>query len=445
MPEPTRRSRAFRTAISGFIEARKDAKLNGKGDSAIAAKYEYAVWLGEAARRVSQIQAVTHVLKATHPDARGTSLHVEPGRLPAHASIGSHSLGENFADDVVGNAAALDVFKFLKIEVEDRPLLDWMQAGDTDLQAALADDPETARTWMEAFSSLVREEQQLASHPLAKQVYWLIGDEPSENSQFHLLQPLFASSLTHMVHAEIQDARFGEANKLARQAKREQQAHEGPYRDYPGLVVRKLGGTKPQNISQLNSERGGINYLLDSSPPDWRQDRSMRLYGTESAFYAFRWFGKVDQLLESLQHLLKANPAPTLETRKRREALDQALGQQLAQFGAAVRGSQPPGWTRDTKCRLPLSEQLWLDSERIELPIRADGHEEGDMLFNQAFHQGDWTDEVAQRFGAWLNERFRKAGISTVGDSELQHWSRQAIIDAQWPVPIQRRARGGAA
>ena len=445
MPEPTQRSRAFRTAIAAFIEVRKDAKLNGKDDSVIAAKYEYATWLGEAARRVSQIQAVTHVLKATHPDARGTSVHVEPGRLPSHASIGSHSLGENFADDVVGNAAALDVFKFLKIEVEDRPLLDWMQAGDVDLQTALSEDIETGRAWMEAFSSLVRDVEQPASHPLAKQVYWLIGDEPSEDSQFHLLQPLFASSLTHVVHAEIQDARFGEANKLARQAKREQKAHEGAYRDYRGLVVRKLGGTKPQNISQLNSERGGINYLLDSSPPDWKQDRSLRLYGTESAFYAFRWFDNVDHLLKSLQKLLKANPNPNLETRKRREGLDQALGQQLAQFGAAVRGSQPPGWTQDAKCRLPLCEQLWLDSERIEVPIRTDEHEEEDILFRREFERGDWPDEVAQRFGAWLNDWLRKAGITTVGDSELRHWSRQAIVDAQWPIPIQRRARGGAA
>jgi CRISPR-associated protein Csy1 len=439
------RSQRFRSTISDFIEDRKIAKLNGKGDPEVAAKYEYFTWLGEAARRVSQIQAVTHVLKATHPDARGTNLHVDPKRLSAHSAIGSHSLGEDFADDVVGNAAALDVFKFLKLEVENRPLLEWMQANDADLQAALSEDSETAEVWMQAFAALVREEQQPTSHPLAKQIYWLTGDEPTDDRQYQLLQPLFASSLTHMVHAEIQDARFGEANKLARQAYREGKPHDKPYRHYPALVVRKLGGTKPQNVSQLNSERGGINYLLDSSPPKWGQERTLNLSNTESAFYAFRWFDDVDYLLKKLQKLLRTDPSPNKKTRDLRKVLERELGQQMVQFGAAVRLSHTPGWTRDAKCRLPLCEQLWLDSERTELPVRSDGHAEDDLEFNKAYLHGDWPDEVAQRFGAWLNERLRTAGINTVGDSELRHWAGKAIIDAQWPIPIQRRAQGGAA
>ncbi|TVQ42384.1 MAG: type I-F CRISPR-associated protein Csy1, partial [Wenzhouxiangella sp.] len=352
---------------------------------------------------------------------------------------------ENFADDVVGNAAALDVFKFLKIEVEDRPLLDWMQANDPDLQAALAEDSATGEAWMQSFSSLVREEQQPASHPLAKQIYWLTGDDPTDDGQYHLLQPLFASSFTHVIDAEIRDARFGELNKLARQARRERKAHDIPYRDYRGLVVRKLGGTKPQNISQLNSERGGINYLLDSSPPNWGKERALNLRGSESALYAFRWFDEVEALLKKLQKLLKANPDPNLETRQKREAIERNLGQQLAEFGAAVRGSHPPGWTRDSNCRLPLCEQLWLDSERTELPVRTDEHEQDDIEFNKAYDLGNWPDEVAKRFGAWLNERLRTAGINTVGDLELRHWSRQAILDTQWPIPIQRRASGGSA
>ncbi|WP_234420839.1 type I-F CRISPR-associated protein Csy1, partial [Xanthomonas fragariae] len=61
----------------------------------------------------------------THPDARGSSLHVPPDSLPQHAEIGSHLLGAHYAQDVVGNAAALDVFKFLKIEVEGQGLLAW--------------------------------------------------------------------------------------------------------------------------------------------------------------------------------------------------------------------------------------------------------------------------------------------------------------------------------
>src|SRR5690554_2055599 len=137
----TDRAQAFRQAIIAFIDERRDAKLKGNNtDIETAAKYEYTTWLADAARRVSQIQAVTHVLKATHPDARGSSLHLAPNNLPQHREIGSHLLGDTFAEDIVGNAAALDVFKFLKTEVEGKRLFDWMQAADTDLQTAISAD-----------------------------------------------------------------------------------------------------------------------------------------------------------------------------------------------------------------------------------------------------------------------------------------------------------------
>ncbi|MFD2406618.1 type I-F CRISPR-associated protein Csy1 [Azorhizophilus paspali] len=173
------RSNRFRTTIATFIEARREAKLKGKDDDAgTASKYEYATWLADAARRVGQIQAVTHVLKATHPDARGSSLHIDPVMLPQHRDIGSHLLGEDYAEDVVGNAAALDVFKFLKLDVDGKRLIDWMQAGDADLMAALSPDSTLAKTWMEAFASLVRKDAEPTTHPMAKQVYWLVGEDP---------------------------------------------------------------------------------------------------------------------------------------------------------------------------------------------------------------------------------------------------------------------------
>ena len=103
------RSEYFRTAITTFIHERRVAKLKGDDDADKAAKYEYATWLADAARRVSQIQAVTHVLKATHPDARGSSLHAAPQSLPSHSEIGSHTLAADFAEDIVGNAAAVGV------------------------------------------------------------------------------------------------------------------------------------------------------------------------------------------------------------------------------------------------------------------------------------------------------------------------------------------------
>ena len=457
MPELTNRGNLFHAAIAGFVQTRREAKLKGKDDDAnTASKYDYATWLADAARRVSQIQAVTHVLKATHPDARGSSLHIVPSHLPQHAEIGSHLLSEDYAEDVVGNAAALDVFKLLKLNVDGRRLIDWMQAGDADLQAALSDDAEQAKVWMQAFASLVREEAQPSSHPMAKQLYWLAGEDPQDDAHYHLLQPMFSSSLAHAVHADIQDARFGETNKAARQAKRDNKPVDAIYRDYRDLVARKLGGTKPQNISQLNSERGGVNYLLASLPPPaWKPRVGTSLLKLDSVFDekhgALNRFGGVRELLRALASFLKKNPDPTMETRNHRETIEQAIGQELAMFGVAVRGSYTAGWTRDEACQLPLCEQLWLDPDRTELPLRDDPEHphwrEDDLAFNDAYVFGDWPDEVAGRFGHWLNGELRKRSdkLALLGEAEMRHFARQGILDVTWPIPLQPRAKAGAA
>lgn len=448
MTEPADRRKAFRDAIAAFIEARREAKLKGKeDDDDTASKYDYSTWLADAARRVGQIQAVTHVLKATHPDAKGSSLHVVPGTLEQHADIGTHILGDDFAEDVVGNAAALDVFKFLKIEVEGGRLLDWMQAEDADLRHALHQDEATASGWMQEFRNLVRTPPQPASHEVAKQLYWLTGTAPADDDQYHLLQPLFSSSLAHAVHEEVQDARFGEANKAARQARRDGHAHDAPYRSYPDLAVRKLGGTKPQNISQLNSERGGVNYLLASLPPRWKQAKPRSLKIPDDVWSQFQHFGEVSVLLKSLIDLLKRDPDPNMDTRIAREDIEQALGAYLPAFADFVAETREPGWTRQGDHELPLEMQIWLDPRRVSLAPRTDNEQQAkdDVAFEAAYEWKDWPDEIAGRFAHWLNARLRDAGITDVGDSEAKHWARQAIVEADWPATIQRRMPTGDA
>lgn len=446
--EHARRSEGFRSAIAAFIDGRREAKLKGKEDgAATASKYDYETWLADAARRVGQIQAVTHVLKATHPDARGSSLHVDPAGLPVHREVGSHLLGPGFAEDVVGNAAALDVFKLLKLEVDGRRLLDWMQDGDDDLRAALHADSEVASRWMGAFRNLVRHDAQPSSHEAAKQVYWLVGEEPEDDRHYQLLQPLFSSSLAHAVHEDIREARFGERNTQARQAFRAKQAFDGDYRDYRNLVARKLGGTKPQNISQLNSERGGINYLLASLPPRWTRERPRSLLWLDSALERFAYFEDVPKLIKALATFLATDPSQTMATRKIREEMEYALVDKLVLFAAETTVRFEPGWSRDPECVLPQCQQLWLDPERVALPVRVDPEhpesEQQDLAFIKAYDVADWPNEIAGQFATWIKDHLRAAGIVGLGDDQWRHWVGVAIVDAAWPVPMQRRAQAG--
>ncbi|MXR37226.1 type I-F CRISPR-associated protein Csy1 [Craterilacuibacter sinensis] len=446
MGEQTLRSKALAALIAEFINGRLTDKLDKLAEDdpkrdALIAQYQPAVWLVDAARRVSQLQLVTHPLKATHPDARGSSLFVTPDLLPVRQEVGTHALA-GFVSDVVGNAAALDVYKFLKLEHEGRSLLALLQSGDADVLAALSDDAEQAEAWREAFCSITEPAGGPASHSLAKQVYWPVSpdDFPPDaldDSHFHLLSVLNSSPLSHWLYGRIQAHRFSEEAKAARQARRDGVDHPHGYHDYPLLAEEKKGGTKPQNISQLNSERKGSNYLLASLPPQWDSSLTRPLYGVDSLFVRFGSLPQVRRLLRELRDYLgkQKSEANNMHIRNRRDAWLDDIFTELLQFGAAFSNGPAKGWTADSNCRLPLEEQCWLD------PYRA----EDDADFNQTFQWQDWPTQLAERFARWLNgqlgaERLAKLQLS-LNEAEFDYWRRELAHDLAWQRDLDSKRR----
>ena len=418
----------YRAAISAFLQERLQAKLDKlKPDDpqrdAVIASFAHDVWLASAAKRVQQIQAVTHSLKPIHPDARGTNLYVEPRTLPPLAELGSHALGERFVGDVVGNAAALDVYKMLKLEVNGRSLLTALLAQDADALAALHTDPAQAQALRDAFVSLTQPRAEgPSSHTLAKQLYWLTGTDACDDAHYTLLAPLYATSLAHAVHAQVQEDRFGEANKAARQARRERKVHDGVFHDYPGLAVQNMGGTKPQNISQLNSERRGMNYLLSSLPPKWKVNAQRFPTHADSVFT--RYFDSrplVRQTVKTLRRYLESNPNPVKDTRDHRKELVDVLVDEMVNMAAELQHALPPGWTLDDPrfSALNEDEQTWLDALRAELP------EEDD--FANRWLAMEWPDAIGTRFGNWLNARLE--GKLSFSDIEFRAWKKELLTD----------------
>ncbi len=427
--EPTEpvRNASYRSAIAAFLQERLQTKLDklqpdDPQRAEVMASFAPDEWLAGAAKRVAQIQAVTHSLKPIHPDARGTNLYVEPAQLPTLAELGSHALQGKFESDVVGNAAALDVYKFLKLEAHGRSLLAALLASDAEALTALHADPTQAQTLRDAFVSLTQPRAGgPSSHTLAKQLYWLTGSDACADGDYALLAPLYATSLAHAVHTQLQQDRFGEANKAARQARKERKAHEGVLHDYPGLAVQNLGGTKPQNISQLNSERRGMNYLLSSLPPQWRTSEQRLPVNADSVFN--RLFGirpEVRRALNALRQLLESDPAANQATRLQRDDLVAALVDEMVALAAELEQAQPPGWTTEPRfADLNRDEQLWLDPLRAELPEEAE--------FAQEWLAMDWPEAIGKRFGNWLNAQLE--GKLHMGDIEFRAWKQELLAD----------------
>ncbi|MGO2880829.1 MAG: type I-F CRISPR-associated protein Csy1, partial [Halomonas sp.] len=226
MTEPPNETLSLKALIHDFIQNRfatKTEKLTPDDPVYLKLQEQFApqTWLADAARRVSQLQVVTHSLKAVHPDAKGTNLYVEPRSLDQGDLVGSHCLPENFQGDVTGNAAALDVYKFLKLEWQGRSLLERALDQDSELINALSKDREEAQEWARAFANIVEPKGTPSSHARGKQVYWQVGDEPADDAGYHLLAPLYATALTHPFHAQLSEARFGEHAKGGRKARRD--------------------------------------------------------------------------------------------------------------------------------------------------------------------------------------------------------------------------------
>jgi len=381
-------------------------------------KHEPAFWIKNAADRVWQIEQATHVLKYTHPDAtlceslkRSHTTNINsPGNCAIdELSVGTHTINSNATPDAaVGNAAALDVYKFLHLDINGSSLLERACANDPELAAVFAELGELDQSWIGAFAGFSKSTKRPASHKLAKQIYWPLG-----KGEYHLLAPLFPTSLVHGVWKTIREDRFSETAKAAREARQTGVSHPQGYREYPNVVIQNFGGTKPQNISQLNSERYGENFLLPSLPPTWHSESIRPPYRMDSVFD--RLFGnrqEVKKHISALREFLVSveNSDSTLRIRNKRAELTGYICDELLQFAAEL-NELDAGWSLAPECSLNLAEQCWLDPERSKV----------DKAFATERHLGGWQDDICRRFGNWLNARLNSEK-TPMGTAEAQHW-----------------------
>ncbi len=382
---------------------------------ALKVKFAPAEWLTDAARRAGQIQFTTHPIKFTNSQAKGaTSCYVKPGPpqpegMPEGALISTASL-QKPAVDVDGNAAALDVAALLQLEQDGRTLLDHIRAGDAEPLRPFADSDAQLADWLKGFAQAVSAVGP-SSHTLAKQLYFPIG-----GSQYHLLSPLFSSSLAQAIYERMQEARFSDAAKEARKARREEAFHESLTVDYPNTAVMSFGGTKPQNVSQLNSRRGGKVHLLSCAPPTWKRMTAPPL--KTSTVFSWHHFGaRVYQETYLLNTFLErvADKDSTMQIRDQRAELIDRIIDQLLQYAAEIQHSFAAGWSSRPECRLDRAEQLWLD------PRRSSADEE----FGAERERNDWQKEIADRFARWLNrwiEKGKGRQVLFTGDAEHGEW-----------------------
>lgn len=388
----------------------------------IEQKFEKSAWLDLAAGAMAkQLKFGTHISKGIHPDAKGDNVNFIPKQQRLNTLVGTHSLA-NPALDANGNAAALPLASFFDFDVgQGVKVRDLILADNEQFIASLSDDKEMAGHYHACFKHVLQSTMENpATHERNKQMLWLTNDNTVnhlDELQYINIIPLYPSALTYAVYLKINELRYSEENKKALDNRFKPNAVHTPYVSIPNLATIQLGGSKPQNISQLMSRQGGRNYLLPSLPPKISQGREFALSKFCENFFdskALRHstqddFQYVIQVVKDTRNIVTVRD-------KRKDAIDRMLHTIFAI--AHQLQNKPAGWSKEYA--LPLAQKIWLDPYRGDL--------DGEAEFASEKAKNDWQKMILEDFASWFNQSLRTALKELkfeFADAEYSEWQRE--------------------
>ncbi|HPQ95665.1 MAG: type I-F CRISPR-associated protein Csy1 [Thiothrix sp.] len=372
--------------ITEFLENRKQLKLKALKDDEyekrleLEQSFETNTWITHAASRAWQLDLVSHPGKFSHPDARITPVlfdgkHQADGYLRSGNAHAQH--------DVLGNAAALDVYAFLTLELNGRSVLTHFEDATGELKQLLNVDDDTFQQWRSGLLQIKGKADEVKTHTNVKQVYFPVKDN------YHLLSILYPSGLMTAQRERIRQMKFSDATKVAREARRKSEFHEQGFADLPGLLTQNFGGTKPQNISKLNSNNRGQAWLMPCLPPALAPSY-LRLPKTDFFQWLYTRDTELESILKALHKLLQAD-YNNAEIRRNRQYRTSQLFEWVL-LRAALLQQQSAGWSKAQGFQLPLAQQLWLDV----------------AYFDERQQYDDWQQDIAGQLSEWMLVTYRR-------------------------------------
>ncbi|MEC7119637.1 MAG: type I-F CRISPR-associated protein Csy1, partial [Pseudomonadota bacterium] len=290
------------------------------------AKYSLDTWMKDAAERMAQqLKFGTHISKGVHPDSKGDNVNFKPRHALPDGLVGSQSIHAALLD-ANGNAAALPLASFFDHPIHaENPQLKirhLIEQRHPALQYALATDPNQSASYFQAFQAALNSQIDTpASHERNKQLLWPIQD----TSHYHTVIPLYPAVLTHQLFQSLNQLRYSESNKQARDNRFKKGVEQRAYLSIRDLATVQLGGTKPQNISQLTSRQSGRNYLLPSLPPQFKQEYLVQLKHSDSSLFNASLAHYCREPLKALFEVVPATTYTLAIRDKRKAAIDEIL------------------------------------------------------------------------------------------------------------------------
>lgn len=394
-----------KSAIDRFF---KESKIDRKG------------WFEEQVKGLSKLCLATHISKGVHSGSQGDDIlfSKEEQNKRCHGYVGTHSIDSQLLDITTNNnATKMPLMKFLDFSVTDDGsyrIRDMIVNFPEDFKDILEDDSEksSCEQLINVYLSVLS--QQSRTHTNNKQVLWPI--DPEDNN-YCVLVPLYPSVLSYELYQNIQDRQRVEQAKQARENRRKTNEEQFACQSVIDTAVVKLGGTKPQNISFLNSKQAGQQWLLPSLPPRFVSQGFSLSKHSKSLFSSFAYRIRMRAMIEGLLKIFNIEH----NDKAIREARDNIIAKMLVDtfYIATELQARPAGWSADYA--LSESQKIWLDPR-------------GERSQQLRAINSEWKDEIAEQFALWLQSALKNAvksahkiKASDFADPEFHHW--KGLID----------------
>lgn len=411
MPDP---------AIHTFFDERKEAWLKKKTKPSMDAEeiarleteceqvFSGEHWLPSAAKRAGQISISTHPCTYSHPSARkNKNGYVSSIIASTPRSEDGYLRSGNVVveSDALGNAAALDVYKFLRLQMQDGETLLWHIQRDSPVaKALLSIQSEDYQILKDGFLAMMTMSGDIVTSSKIKQVFFPV------ESGYHLLSLLSNSGMIYELRGRIDRLRFSEELKALREAKYNNEYSEQGFKEMRDITTIGYGGTKPQNISVLNSQNGGKARLLLSVPPVLTK-REVQ-FPTKDFFRSAIRYYDIQDGLRALHNIFHTDsdsiiPRRNLET-GRDHRIEDILDAIILRMAVLRRISSEQFY--EGSSQLPMYQKIWL----------CDAYVQRRQL------EEAWLDELCEEIIRWMMQAYKKiiSGSYTLGPAEREFFKQ---------------------
>ncbi|WP_133128796.1 type I-F CRISPR-associated protein Csy1 [Legionella nagasakiensis] len=348
-------------------------------------------WLPDAAKRAGWVSISTHPCTFSHPSSRkNKNGYVTSIIAKASRKVDGYLRSGNVhvALDALGNAAALDVYKFLSLVTEDGKAVIEHIRQNTELAKALLNiKTENYENLRACFMEMVSSNEVSITSSKIKQVYFPVG------SDYHQLSILSNSGMIFDLRKRIDALRFSDTVQKRRELRRENIYSESGYSEIYDVTTIGYGGTKPQNVSVLNNQYGGKAHLLFSVPPMLAQREIT--FPTKDFFVQSLRYRDCKEILERLDNIFKIERDGKISLDKIRKGRDRCLGDildMILQKMMALREvSIDQFWSESS--RLPDCQKIWLCEQYIEERAKRD----------------DWLETLCAQIVFWINSAYKNS------------------------------------